>query len=216
MDGDGETEVLRITPEHPVHLEHWDAKPRGDMLASLQGLAAATTAFPTAHEATQFGDWVKAGAIRAGDQLSTAGSITHLAEQGPTLLKAAAINGEAVSSSSKLSLTVQNTRLIDRATRVYNLEINSRNGEITHNYLVGDDEIWVHNKVGVARCIDIAIRIFVAALGIERDPLPRARGGCSPPPAITCTMTPPEYPQKPFPGRRPPRNGPYSPWAGGL
>jgi len=28
---------------------------------------------------------------------------------------------------------------------VYNLEVESRDGQITHNYFVGEEELWVHN-----------------------------------------------------------------------
>ena len=37
-----------------------------------------------------------------------------------------------------------------RAARVYNFEVESRSGESTHNYFVGDDAAWVHNGKGAA------------------------------------------------------------------
>ena len=66
---DGETIKLRITDEHPVHLEGWDGKPRGDLLVELNALgnelgdetmsdASTTSLFPS-DEKTAFGDWVK-------------------------------------------------------------------------------------------------------------------------------------------------------------
>ena len=51
----------------------------------------------------------------------------------------------AVGDASPKTLKVINTRQLSRAVRVYNLEIESRPGEITHNYLVGDQLVWVHN-----------------------------------------------------------------------
>lgn len=35
----GKKTVLRITPEHPLHLEGWNGKPRGDLLAELHASA---------------------------------------------------------------------------------------------------------------------------------------------------------------------------------
>ena len=142
----------------------------GDRTSSLS-----TATLFLSNEKTPFGDWVKAGALKAGDTVSTLSSITS---QGPTLqraVKLSAANDNAVSEKSELKdqltvedlrrlgvkvpandnghlgnalfqkLTVTSTRNLQRAIRVYNLEIESRPGEITHNYLVGDELVWVHN-----------------------------------------------------------------------
>ena len=34
---------------------------------------------------------------------------------------------------------------VDGPQRVYNLEVASLDGQITHNYFVGEDEVWTHN-----------------------------------------------------------------------
>lgn len=47
-------------------------------------------------------------------------------------------------------LTVFDILRDNTPTRVYNFEVESRNGEITHNYFVGDDAAWVHNA-GIGR-----------------------------------------------------------------
>ena len=73
-----------------------------------------------------------------GDKLSTLNSITSF---GPTV-EAAIARGK---DSANQPLTVTATNRHDRALRVYNLEVESRTGQITHNYLVGDDLVWVHN-----------------------------------------------------------------------
>lgn len=114
-------------------------------------------------EATKFGDWVKAGALKSGDRISTAGSIT---KAGPRVEKAA--NDASVSAVLKphtptdrvIGKDEQTTLLADNdnqpltvldilrdptPTRVYNFEVESLPGEITRNYLVGDDAAWVHN-----------------------------------------------------------------------
>ncbi|MEP3630907.1 MAG: hypothetical protein ABJN04_12985 [Hyphomicrobiales bacterium] len=43
------------------------------------------------------------------------------------------------------AVTVKSITKIDGPTRVYNLEVVSLDGQITHNYFVGEDEIWTHN-----------------------------------------------------------------------
>lgn len=55
---------------------------------------------------------------------------------GGEMLKAANDNG---------SLTVANIVRGNRTARVYNFEVESRAGEITNNYFVGDAQAWVHN-----------------------------------------------------------------------
>ena len=42
-------------------------------------------------------------------------------------------------------VTVQSITKVDGPQRVYNLEVASLDGQITHNYFVGEDEIWTHN-----------------------------------------------------------------------
>ena len=83
--------------------------------------------FPS-EESTKFGDWVKAGALKAGDQLSIHDGVDEV-------------------SGDKTLTVVSNTR-DNTPTRVYNLEIESRPGEITHNYFVGEDGVLVHNANG--------------------------------------------------------------------
>ena len=81
--------------------------------------------FPS-DEKTKFGDWVKAGALKAGDELSIRGGVDLEA-------------GDKV-------VTVQSITKVDGPQRVYNLEVASLDGQITHNYFVGEDEIWTHNQ----------------------------------------------------------------------
>ena len=61
-------------------------------------------------------------------------------------VRVAANDNGALGAVSPKTLKVINTRQLSRAVRVYNLEIESRPGEITHNYLVGDQLVWVHNQ----------------------------------------------------------------------
>ena len=42
-------------------------------------------------------------------------------------------------------VTVQSITKVDGPQRVYNLEVASLDGQITHDYFVGEDEIWTHN-----------------------------------------------------------------------
>ena len=42
-------------------------------------------------------------------------------------------------------VTVQSITKVDGPQRVYNLEVASLDGQITHNYFVGEDEFWTHN-----------------------------------------------------------------------
>ena len=44
-------------------------------------------------------------------------------------------------------VTVQSITKVDGPQRVYNLEVASLDGQITHNYFVGEDEIWTHNVI---------------------------------------------------------------------
>ena len=61
----------------------------------------------------------------AGDELSIRGGVDLVA-------------GDEV-------VTVKSITKVDGPTRVYNLEVASLDGQITHNYFVGEDEIWTHN-----------------------------------------------------------------------
>ena len=44
-----------------------------------------------------------------------------------------------------MRLTVKSITKVEGPQRVYNLEVASLDGQITHNYFVGEDEIWTHN-----------------------------------------------------------------------
>lgn len=127
---DGDTEVLKITSEHPIHVEGWDGRPRGGLLADLGGFDSApeTTLFPGEGH-TKDGQWIKAGAIKAGDKLT---AYEAKVQQGPPVRS----DGLLVEQVNPIS---------DSPVRVFNLSIESRVGEITHNYLVGNELVWVHN-----------------------------------------------------------------------
>ena len=163
-DADGNIEELTTTPEHPFHVEEWDGKL--DTLAHAIGLdgpsASATKAandneaygprlafaasegvalldghaqsrlFPT-EGTTPFGTWVKAGALKTGDTLSTRFSIETANDNDPVAAPAGA------------PLTLRSIQRDDTERRVYNFAVQSLNGELTHNYLVGDAEWWTHN-----------------------------------------------------------------------
>ncbi len=162
-NADGEIETFHITGEHPVHVEDWAPSSVEELLSSLQreGLVlsdAQTSSLPAGLEAydyfpseetTKFGDWVKAGALKAGDQLSIRDGFPSVAGQefgtnSPARERAQA--GGAAKTNQTLTV-VSNTR-DNTPTRVYNLEIESRPGEITHNYFVGSDGVLVHNGTG--------------------------------------------------------------------
>jgi len=101
---------------------------------------------------TQFGEWIKAGALKQGDRVSTAKSIAAKSAT-PDGAASEATNDNRIDDPQTLQpvandnapLVVSNILLNDHLARVYNFEVESRPGEITHNYLVGDDEAWVHN-----------------------------------------------------------------------
>lgn len=82
--------------------------------------------FPTEGR-TGFGVWVKAGALKAGDRVSTRGSIEGAGE---------AANDNA---SEAAALTLRAIERDDRDQRVYNFSVQSLPGEVTHNYLVGEE-----------------------------------------------------------------------------
>jgi hypothetical protein len=123
------------------------------MVAALNGQASVDPSrlFPS-DEKTRFGDWVKAGALKAGDQVSTRGSIPQ-ANAATLLGPCLAANDNGVPASGlplkagadNTPLTVTDIIRDSRAARVYNFEVESQGGEVTHNYFVGDDAAWVHN-----------------------------------------------------------------------
>jgi hypothetical protein len=86
---------------------------------------------------------VKAGALKVGDQVSTRDSIPHASGAGRP--------GPRLAANDNQPLTVTEIIRDSRAARVYNFEVESRSGEITHNYFVGDDAAWVHNGKFSAR-----------------------------------------------------------------
>ena len=139
-DAAGNREVIETTPEHPFHTQGWDGKVE-TLVAALDGDAAAATVaparlFPSSGK-TPFGEWVKAGALKQGDSVSTSASMVKTAiANGGEMLKAANDNG---------SLTVAEIVRGNRTARVYNFEVESRAGEITNNYFVGNKEALAHN-----------------------------------------------------------------------
>ena len=70
-DASGQRTKIKTTLEHPFHVENWDGKVE-TMVAALNGAAAVEPSrlFPS-DDKTKFGDWVKAGALKIGDQVST-------------------------------------------------------------------------------------------------------------------------------------------------
>ena len=146
--------------------------------------------FPS-EEATKFGDWVKAGALKVGDQISVRAGIDEVpsvAGQGlatsqtasprkdgkadalaenKDLLRNGAQHREPIgerelvsrtrvaqatadSVSANSYVTIKSITSDNTPHRVYNLEVESHDGQITHNYFVGEDEVWVHNGRGSA------------------------------------------------------------------
>jgi RHS repeat-associated protein len=134
-DEHGKRIRIKTTLEHPFHVEEWDGKVE-TMIADLNGSASVDPSrlFPSDGK-TPFGDWVNAGALKAGDKVSTRDSI---GQSGPRIETAANDNDP---------LTVTEIIRDSRAARVYNFEVESREGEITHNYFVGDEAAWVHNRI---------------------------------------------------------------------
>ena len=123
-DAAGNREVIETTPEHPFHTQGWDGKVE-TLVAALDGDAAAATVaparlFPSSGK-TPFGEWVKAGALKQGDSVSTSASMVKTAiANGGEMLKAANDNG---------SLTVAEIVRGNRTARVYNFEVESRVGK---------------------------------------------------------------------------------------
>jgi hypothetical protein len=143
------------------------------MIADLNGSASVDPSrlFPSDGK-TPFGDWVNAGALKAGDKVSTRDSI---GQSGPRIETAANDNDP---------LTVTEIIRDSRAARVYNFEVESREGQITHNYFVGDDAAWVHNA-GFGNSFGSKVPSFLYGLydgagnfirwGITNNPISRER-----------------------------------------
>jgi hypothetical protein len=53
--------------------------------------------------------------------------------------------GPRIASNDNQPLTVTDIIRDSATARVYNFEVESRSGEVTHNYFVGDERAWVHN-----------------------------------------------------------------------
>ena len=83
--------------------------------------------FPTEGR-TAFGRWVKAGALKPGDRVSTRGSVEG--------------------ANDNEALILRSIERDDADQRVYNFAVQSLPGEVTHNYLVGEGEWWTHNDSG--------------------------------------------------------------------
>ena len=82
------------------------------------------------------------GALKAGDEISIRKGVDDISGDQTVTIK---------------SITTDNT-----PHRVYNLEVESRDGEITHNYFVGEDELWVYNVHG--NSLNSPRRAFLYAL----------------------------------------------------
>ena len=116
----------------------WGALKAGDRVSTLSSIVSNG---PTLQRAMQLAAANDNGADQTADlkdQL-TAEDLKRLG------VRVAANDNGALGAVSPKTLKVINTRQLSRAVRVYNLEIESRPGEITHNYLVGDQLVWVHN-----------------------------------------------------------------------
>ena len=124
---DGREAVVRTTAGHPFHVEGW----RG--AANDNG-----GPFPSAG-ATPFGEWVRAGALGAGDRLSTLHSAWV---RDRVLLKVANDDGPPGGGHG---VEVAGAETRKGSFRVYNLEVESGGAQITSNYVVGDFWTWVHN-----------------------------------------------------------------------
>ena len=93
--------------------------------------------------------------------------------------------------------------------RVYNLEVASLDGQITHNYFVGEDEVWTHNSK-LARGVILACKLFLAGLGLDTGRLPEKKCG----PAQETSL--PGGKQGKKPKKRPKRPcDPFDPWTTG-
>jgi hypothetical protein len=136
---------------HPFHVEDWDGEVE-TLVADLSQLPAIDPSrlFPT-DDKTRFGDWVKAGALKLGDKVSTLSSVPDFVPDdnafGP---RVAANDNGSDNAAGNQPLTVTEILRDNTPTRVYNFEVESLSGEITHNYFVGEDQAWVHNA-GIGR-----------------------------------------------------------------
>ena len=103
----------------------------------------------------------QAGPTRAAALLNKAasGKGALALDRAVTPREAAALGLIAANDNQKL--TVLDVVRDSAPTRVYNFEVESLPGEITHNYLVGDDAAWVHNGLGayVVTCADGSIYV---------------------------------------------------------
>jgi hypothetical protein len=150
-DADGKRISINTTLNHPFHVEDWDGEVE-TLVADLSQLPAIDPSrlFPS-DDKTRFGDWVKAGALKLGDKVSTLGSVPDfILEDNASGPRAAANDNGSDNAANNQPLTVTEILRDNTPTRVYNFEVESRNGEITHNYFVGEDQAWVHNARGSA------------------------------------------------------------------
>ena len=91
------------------------------------------------------------GALKVGDVISVRNGISDalsVAGQGLATSQSASprTDGKADALAEKHNfVTIKSIATDNTPHRVYNLEVESRDGEITHNYFVGEDELWVHN-----------------------------------------------------------------------
>ena len=91
------------------------------------------------------------GALKAEDVISVRSGISDapsVAGQGLATSQTASprTDGKADALAEKHNfVTIKLITTDNSPHRVYNLEVESRDGEITHNYFVGEDELWVHN-----------------------------------------------------------------------
>jgi hypothetical protein len=138
-DASGQRTKVKTTLEHPFHIEKWDGKVE-TMVADLSPIPNVDPSrlFPS-DEQTRFGDWVKAGALKVGDKVSTLGSVPDGVANDNQF-------GPRVAANNNTPLTITDIVRDNAATRVYNFEVASGPDEITHNYFVGDNQAWVHNS----------------------------------------------------------------------
>jgi hypothetical protein len=175
-DAAGKRISIKTTLNHPFHVEGWvsnrslvveaevadlsqfylDYDANGSPAASTSVTSAIdlkanliidpSRLFPS-EDKTRFGDWVKAGALKRGDKVSTLGSVPDSVPAdnaiGPIASGPVAANDNVRTNAP---LTVADILRDNQPSRVYNFEVESLRDQLTHNYFVGDDwQSWVHN-----------------------------------------------------------------------
>ena len=91
------------------------------------------------------------GALKVGDVISVRNGISDaLSVAGQGLATSQSVSPRTdgkvdALAENNIFVTIKSITTDNTPHRVYNLEIESRDGQITHNYFVGEDELWVHN-----------------------------------------------------------------------